>query len=56
MSVRTTCFGSWILAIVVLATTGAHAQLPEFTREADVIYARKFGTALTLDVFTPPAA
>ena len=55
MSVRTTCFGSWILAIVVLATTGAHAQLPEFTREEDVIYARKFGTALTLDVFTPQA-
>lgn len=26
---------------------------PNFTRQEDVIYGRKFGTALTLDVFTP---
>ena len=26
---------------------------PSFDRKEDVIYARKFGTALTLDVFTP---
>ncbi len=27
--------------------------LPGYTRQEDVIYGRKFGTALTLDVFTP---
>jgi len=26
---------------------------PAFTRTEDVIYGRKFGTALTMDVFTP---
>jgi acetyl esterase/lipase len=29
------------------------ADEPSFTRKADVIYGRKHGTALTLDVFTP---
>lgn len=29
------------------------AAEPNFTRQEDVIYGRKFGTALTLDVFTP---
>jgi acetyl esterase/lipase len=29
------------------------AEVPAFTRIEDVIYARKFGTALTMDVFTP---
>jgi acetyl esterase/lipase len=29
------------------------ADEPDFTRREDVIYGRKFGTALTLDVFTP---
>jgi acetyl esterase/lipase len=33
------------------AKTGA--QAPVFTHTEDVIYARKFGTALTMDVFTP---
>jgi acetyl esterase/lipase len=28
-------------------------QAPAFTRQEDVIYGRKFGTALTMDVFTP---
>jgi acetyl esterase/lipase len=28
-------------------------ELPKFTRTEDVIYGRKFGTALTLDVFQP---
>lgn len=32
--------------------TAAQENLP-FTRQADVIYGRKFGVALTLDVFTP---
>jgi acetyl esterase/lipase len=29
------------------------ADEPDYTRREDVIYGRKFGTALTLDVFTP---
>jgi acetyl esterase/lipase len=29
------------------------AEPPRFTRTEDVIYGRKFGTALTMDVFTP---
>src|SRR5262245_35633628 len=28
-------------------------EVPSFTRQEDVIYARKHGTALTMDVFTP---
>ena len=31
------------------------ADEPAFDRKEDVIYARKFGTALTMDVFTPKA-
>jgi acetyl esterase/lipase len=34
-------------------TAGAWAQDATFTRIEDVIYGRKFGSALTLDVFTP---
>ena len=33
--------------------TFAAADEPAFTRTEDVIYARKYGTALTMDVFTP---
>ena len=33
------------------ATSVPDAEL--FERQTDVIYSRKFGTALTLDVFTP---
>src|SRR5262245_48411909 len=29
------------------------ADEPNFTRKEDVIYGRKFGTALTMDIFTP---
>jgi acetyl esterase/lipase len=36
---------------------GASAAAEEaFTRTEDIVYGRKFGTALTLDVFTPPRA
>ena len=48
-----------LVAIILLAlgTTGAApafaADDPSFTRQEDVIYGRKFGTALTLDVFRP---
>jgi acetyl esterase/lipase len=39
----------------LLLMTGAApaADSPAYTRTEDVIYGRKFGTALTLDVFTP---
>lgn len=41
----------WVL---LLAVSFAGAQdLPKFTRTKDVIYGRKFGTALTLDLFRP---
>ncbi len=29
---------------------------PAFERKVDVVYGRKDGTALTMDVFTPPAS
>jgi acetyl esterase/lipase len=45
------CFAAAIAAIVL--TTPTYAQDPTFTRTEDVIYGRKFGVALTMDVFTP---
>ncbi|HWE35763.1 MAG TPA: prolyl oligopeptidase family serine peptidase [Isosphaeraceae bacterium] len=52
------CLRSW--ALIVLAAVAAGPVLdataadgPTFTRKEDVIYGRKFGTALTMDVFTP---
>ncbi|NBV24460.1 MAG: alpha/beta hydrolase [Proteobacteria bacterium] len=45
-------FASVCLALGLLVT-GAFAQDATFTRTEDVIYGRKFGTALTLDVFQP---
>jgi acetyl esterase/lipase len=41
---------AWVL---VLCATTARGDEPNYTRTQDVIYGRKFGTALTLDVFTP---
>ena len=41
------------LLVLLLVTASALAQAPAFTRQEDVIYGRKFGTALTMDVFTP---
>ena len=38
---------------LVLAVTAVHAQPKTDFRIEDVIYARKFGTALTMDVFEP---
>lgn len=40
-----------LLALAVAAPV--FAQAPKYDRKEDVIYGRKFGTALTLDVFTP---
>jgi acetyl esterase/lipase len=45
-------WGFWFTACASLSLFGADAQ-PKFTRTEDVIYGRKFGTALTLDVFQP---
>jgi acetyl esterase/lipase len=45
------CFATAIAAIAL--TSPLHAQEPTFTRAEDVIYGRKYGVALTMDVFTP---
>src|SRR5260370_20038070 len=42
------------LLLAVLAAAPARAQeAPEYMRKQDVIYGRKFGLALTMDVFAP---
>jgi len=47
-------FLSVLVSLVALAVCPAWSQTqPTFTRTEDVIYGRKFGTALTLDVFQP---
>jgi acetyl esterase/lipase len=40
-------------ALVLVMSTAVMAADPSFTRTEDVVYGRKFGTALTLDVFQP---
>jgi acetyl esterase/lipase len=42
-----------LLALVFLLEHTLLAAEPQFTRTEDVVYGRKFGTALTLDVFQP---
>ena len=43
-----------LLLVFVLPAATARAEAPpEFTRQRDVIYGRKAGLALTMDVFTP---
>ncbi len=42
-----------ISGFVLLPSTAANAGEAEFRRTEDVIYGRKFGTALTMDVFAP---
>jgi acetyl esterase/lipase len=44
-----------LLACALFTTPSIVADEPAFDRKEDVIYARKFGTALTMDVFTPRA-
>ena len=46
----------WAVALLLVAAEPRLAPAhegPTFTRQADVIYGRKYGTALTMDVFTP---
>ncbi|WZP00951.1 alpha/beta hydrolase [Isosphaeraceae bacterium EP7] len=41
------------IALTLLSTAAPADEAPAFTRTEDVIYGRKFGTALTMDVFKP---
>jgi acetyl esterase/lipase len=41
------------LCAVVSTSLPASAKSPDFTRKEDVVYGRKYGTALTMDVLTP---
>ena len=49
---RLTCL---VLCLIAMLGTGGAAQTtaPKPTRQSDVIYGRKYGTALTMEVFTP---
>src|SRR4051812_2527447 len=42
-----------LLALAALAGSVSAAAAQNFTRTEDVIYGRKYGTALTMDVFQP---
>jgi acetyl esterase/lipase len=42
-----------LLTALLLGPACARADEPPFHRKEDVIYGRKYGTALTMDVFTP---
>ena len=45
-------WGALALAVIIIvAPSLAWADEPDYTRTEDVIYGRKYGTALTLDVF-----
>jgi acetyl esterase/lipase len=43
----------WLACLVLLAGGRAGAEAPEYVRTSDVIYGRKHGMALTMDVFAP---
>ena len=42
-----------LLVLVALTSVAEAAKPAKWTRKQDIIYGRKFGTALTMDVFTP---
>ncbi len=42
-----------VLGMATLTSACLAADEPSYTRREDVIYGRKYGTALTMDVFTP---
>src|SRR5262245_32754179 len=53
-SMKRNFVGLMAVVAVILASAAVQAQeVASFTRKEDVIYGRKFGTALTMDVFTP---
>lgn len=52
-SLRRWLAGVLLSGIVPTVGLAAPEGKPEFTRIQDVVYGRKYGTALTLDVFTP---
>ena len=54
MSMRQATAISVALTIVAIGLTG-HAQTitPEYSRKSDVIYGRKVGLALTMELLTP---
>src|SRR4029077_17396708 len=39
--------------VILTANPRAAGEFADFTRKEDVVYGRKFGTALTMDVLTP---
>jgi acetyl esterase/lipase len=45
----------YFFTFFVLLGLSVHAAEPAYTRQQDVIYGRKFGMALTMDVFRPKA-
>jgi acetyl esterase/lipase len=49
-------FACLLIATILLGCRTLSAEPQPFVRTEDVIYARKFGTALTLDVFQPKEA
>ncbi len=51
-SARTTTILSLAASLILISTAGWAAD-PSYNRKEDVIYGRKDGTALTMDVFTP---
>jgi acetyl esterase/lipase len=52
MMIRSIPGFAWLLTLLAPAFVFG-ADEPSFDRKEDVIYGRKFGTALTMDVFTP---
>src|SRR5262249_40523752 len=53
MSRRAALMVPALMLLSGLVSSGRAMDDPAFTRQEDVIYGRKFGTALTMDVFRP---
>ena len=51
-----TSAGLSLLLVLLLPAPARPDEVPSFSRKEDVIYGRKYGTALTLDVLTPAKA
>ncbi|MBI3839365.1 MAG: alpha/beta hydrolase [Planctomycetia bacterium] len=50
---KSSCFSTACLLLSLLAISSTARAEESYTRQQDVIYGRKYGTALTMDVFTP---